>query len=126
MATQTKTTTKAGGTAETNAPVTVNLTALLSPEPYTFSGREVPPEVEKFVEDGYQAWKADPRSWQTVTLDSAEAVAEVWRLARYYAYHRGPQVTFQRRKVDDPTRLVYRVTDKIRQNRKSAAGEDAE
>lgn len=97
-----------------------DLPALASPRSYGARGREVPPEVAKFVEDAHEAWKRNPAAWQVVTLSSGAAVGEVFQLARHYAAHRATPLTFQRKKTGDPCELVYRVRDKITQRPKDA------
>lgn len=101
--------------------LTADLPALASPKHYGASGRVVPPEIAKFVEEAYEAWKLNPAAWQVVTLSSGAAAGEVFLLARHYAAHRATPLTFQRKKTGDPCELVYRVRDKIIQRSKSAA-----
>jgi hypothetical protein len=96
-----------------------DLAALLTPRRHESTAREIPGEVVTFVESAYEAWQADPRTWQVVTLSSGQAVEEIHRQARRYAAQRETALTFQRRRTDDPTQLVYRVRSKISQKRGS-------
>ena len=103
--------------------LTGDLAALAAPKPYGNSGRTVPPEIAKFVEDAHAAWRENPNGWRVVTLSSGAAVGEVFVLARHYAATRATPLTFQRKKTGDPCELVYRVRSKITQSRRSTPTE---
>lgn len=121
----TKTTAKAANPAKAETPnapldLTADLLALTTPRPFGgANARPIPPEIEQFVEDAHEAWRKNPYGWQFVTLSGAEAVDEVFQLARIYAARRGTPVTVQRKKSDNPAEFVYRVRDKIRQTRRA-------
>jgi hypothetical protein len=118
---------KAAAARETPAAPPVDLTAdlqaLANPKPYGASGRPVPPEIVKFVEDAHAAWRENPNAWRVVTLSSEAAVGEVFLLARQYAATRSTPLTVQRKKTGDSRELIYRVRSKITQNRRSSAAE---
>ena len=95
------------------APVADDLSVLLTPQRYEAGTSSVPQEVATFVENAYEAWQTDKNAWQVVTLSSPEALERVFKQARRYCFDRETKLTFQRRRTDNPSELVYRVRDKI-------------
>ncbi|WP_043668367.1 hypothetical protein [Streptomyces xylophagus] len=95
------------------APVADDLSALLAPKRYEAGTSSVPQEVATFVENAYEAWQTDKNAWQVVTLSGPEALERVFKQARRYCFDRETKLTFQRRRTDNPSELVYRVRDKI-------------
>jgi len=86
------------------------------------STADVPEEVKAFVDRAHAHWKDRPKKWREIELPTAEAVAEVRKLAKKFA--RATDRTFRERKQDNPTVLHYKVTDKVA--RDEEATEDSE
>ncbi|MET9071756.1 hypothetical protein ABZX95_06125 [Streptomyces sp. NPDC004232] len=106
---------KATADAET-APATGDLAALLVPKKYETTS-SVPQEVAQMVENAFKAWQGGDKAWLVVSLSSADAVERVFKQARRYCFERETRLTFQRRRTENGTELVFRCRDKIAQKR---------
>lgn len=79
------------------------------------SAADIPEDIVKFVESGYEHWKMHGTWKIAAPLSSETEVKEAVRLARKYADHRNPPLTVRVNSVAmkaDKTRLVYKITDK--------------
>lgn len=74
----------------------------------------VPQKVKDFVNRAHEYWTTNPEKWRRVTLGSADTAAQVKQLASAYARSTGR--TFRTKKINDPTSLVYRVSDRFRKD----------
>lgn len=101
------------------APTENYLDALLTPQRYDTGSAQVPQQVAQMVENAFKAWEAGDKTWLVVTLPSPEAVERVFKQARKYCYERDTRLTFQRRRTENGSELVFRCRDKIAQKRSS-------
>lgn len=81
---------------------------------------DIPDHVKRFVESGYEQWKAQPRKWFVVNLGTAAEVKKIARAAKAHAQVTGRvfrvktvagTVQLKAGEVPSSQVLVYRVTD---------------
>ncbi|WP_430378395.1 hypothetical protein [Streptomyces sp. B1-3] len=95
------------------APTENYLDALLTPQRFDTGSSQVPQQVAQMVENAFKAWEGGDKTWLVVELPSSELVERTFKQARRYVYERETRLTFQRRRTEDGTKLVFRVRDKI-------------
>lgn len=94
--------------------VSVDLSGLDTVEEYVSDTiQNIPQEIQRFVELGYEQYKAKPEKWLEKALGSEHAVKHVTALAKRYAAHRTPALTVRTKRLEkEPGKLVYKITDK--------------
>lgn len=86
---------------------------------------ETPEEVKAFVNAGHEHWQNKPKVWRSVELGTAEAIAEVSKLAREFASATGRTFRVDKKRTTD-THLIYKVSDKVSKGNGDAADDDSQ
>lgn len=80
-------------------------------------------ELAGWCEESYKLWQEDPLDWRIIQFETTEDANDAHAGGKWYCRIRPEgELTFARKKDQDPTVLVYRVRDKVSKPR--STGQD--